>query len=117
MGLFSQRPAAAHVTSEHTVTVRYRLGAGPSGTATDIASVGGLETRLGEAIRLAKAGEFEGSEVSEGELFLYAYGPNADALFTAMRPALTAFPARPGQALLRYGPDSDPRARETIFEL
>ncbi|MGH3426220.1 MAG: hypothetical protein ACRDQZ_01370 [Mycobacteriales bacterium] len=117
MGLFSSHPAALQVTCEQTVTVRFALGAGPGGTATDTMSVAGIERKLELAIRRARAGEFDGSEFAGGELFLYAYGPDADELFAAMRPVLTLIPAHHGKALLRYGPDSDAGARETIFEL
>jgi hypothetical protein len=116
MGLFTRQPRA-EVTSEQTVTVRFALSGGPKGTATDTDSVANLEERLQIAIAHARAGEFDGSEFVDGEVFLYAYGPDADQLFRAMRPVLTAFASRPGQALLRYGPDSDDRAREALFEL
>ena len=118
MGLFSRHPvAAAAVTAEQTVTVCFQLGAGPGGTVTDMPSMAGLEQRLESAIRQARVGEFDGSELTGGEAFLYAYGPDADQLFAAMRPVLMSFPIRPGQALLRYGPDNDARAREAIIEL
>ncbi len=99
------------------MTVRFQLPGGPEGTATDTESVAGLEERLENAIRHARVGEFDGSELGDGEVFLYAYGPDAGKLFGAMRPVLASFAARPGQALLRYGADSDDRAREAIFEL
>ncbi len=116
MGLFSRQPRA-EVTSEQTVTLRFQLPSGPGGTATDTDSVASLEAGLQNAIAHARVGEFDGSEFGDGEVFLYAYGPDADKLFRAMRPVLTAFAPRPGQALLRYGADNDPRAREAIVEL
>ena len=117
MGLISSILGETQVTSEQTVTVRFALGTGPGGTATDTMSVAVIERKLELAIRDARAGEFDGSEFGDGELFFYAYGPSADELFAAMRPVLTGIPAQRGRALLRYGPDSDTGARETIFDL
>ena len=57
-------------------------------------------------------GEFDGNEFGGGEAVLYAYDPNADALFRAMEPPLRAFPARPAFAILRYGKAADPTAQE-----
>ncbi|MGH3545906.1 MAG: hypothetical protein ACRDPW_08270 [Mycobacteriales bacterium] len=99
------------------MTVRFALRGGPEGTATDTNSVSLLEERLQIAIAHSRVGEFDGSELGKGEIFLYAYGPDADKLFAAMRPVLASFGVRPGQALLRYGADSDTQAREAIFDL
>ena len=117
MGLFSRQAVVTSITAEQTVTIRFQLGAGPAGTVTDMPSMARLERRLEDAIQQARVGEFDGSELGSGEIFLYAYGPDADQLFAVMRPILVSFPIRPGQALLRYGPDHDELAREAVVEL
>ena len=79
-----------------------------------------LEDRLIEAIEQAHAGEFDGNEIAldGSEVVLYAYGPDADALFEAMRPSLAEVEPRPGShAIKRYGPAADPQAREARVEL
>ena len=118
MGLFSTKKAdPASQVAEHSVIARYRLSPGPGGTATDLTSVYALEDRLIEAIGAARAGEFDGPQFAEDELILCAYGPDADRLFAAMEPALRAFPARPGQVLLRYGGYADTDATEHLVQL
>ena len=68
-----------------------------------------LEDALTEAIESANAGEFDGNDVGQGECTLYMYGPDADALFTAIKPVIAAYPEMlsGGQAQLRYGPPED----------
>lgn len=118
MRLFSRGgDTAIDLVAEHSVIVHFALESGPSGTMTDIASIAKLEAGLEGAIQQARAGEFDGSELGAGEVFLYAYGPNADRLFSAMEPILRAFPLRPGKALLRYGGYHDNSAPETVVNL
>jgi hypothetical protein len=123
MGFFSRiksgvagSPLTAPV-AEHAVIARYQLGAGPSGTATDMHSLASLEDRLIQAIGAARAGEFEGPQFGAGEVTLYAYGPDADRLYAAMEPVLRSFPPRPAQVLLRYGAYEDTHAPERLLEL
>ena len=60
--------------------------------STDLSRLFSLEERLEQAINAAGVGEFDGNEVatdgSDGTL--YMYGPDADALFAAVRPGLEA---------------------------
>jgi hypothetical protein len=103
--------------SEHAVIARFQLAAGPTGTATDMHSLFSVEERLIRAIAEARAGEFEGNEFGTGEVTLYAYGPDADRLFTAMEPVLRSFPPRPAQVILRYGSYEDAAAPERVYDL
>ena len=51
-------------------------------------------------------------------MVLYTYGPDADAIFDAVRECLLGFPLRPGAyAIKRYGAADDPDAREERVSL
>jgi hypothetical protein len=52
-----------------------------------------------------------------GEVVLYAYGPDADALFEAMAPILRAIPAREAFVIKRYGEAGDSGAHEERVDL
>lgn len=78
--------------------------------SNDLSSLYSLEERLEEAIVRDGVGEFDGNEAatdgSEGTL--YMYGPDADALFSTVRPILesTHF-MRGARVQLRYGPPGE----------
>lgn len=89
---------------EHAVLVHFAYG------STDLSRLFSLEERLEEVIAAAGVGEFDGNEVavdgSDGTL--YMYGPDADALFEAVRPTLEATDFMQGARVrLRYGPPED----------
>lgn len=118
MGLFSAHsPAAVDVTAEHSLVIRVILSSGPSGTRTGMASLAALEERLIDAIAHTRAGEFDGNEFTENEVFFYAYGPNAGQLFAAVRPVLESFPVRPIHVLVRYGPYQDENAPTSVVNI
>jgi hypothetical protein len=60
-----------------------------------------VEDQLIEAIDNAGVGEFDGNLMGPGEVELYAYGPDADALFDVMEPILRAVPLKPGSYALK----------------
>jgi hypothetical protein len=99
---------------EHAVIVRFDYG------LPDLAPLFDVENQLSAAIEDAGVGEFDGNEVavdlSDGSL--YMYGPDADVLFAAIRPILSASPFMKGAiATLRYGPPEDGvREREVRIE-
>jgi hypothetical protein len=69
-----------------------------------------LEEQLDAAINAAGVGEFDGNEIavdlSDGSL--YMYGPDAEALFAAVRPVLAAAEClRNTRVTLRFGPPED----------
>jgi len=69
-----------------------------------------IEDPLIEAIDRSRVGEFDGNEIGPEEAVLYMYGPDADALWAAVEPALRAAPLGEGSyAVVRYG---EPGARE-----
>jgi len=90
--------------SEQAVIVHFEYG------QTDLNPLYELEDKLIAAIEAADAGEFDGNEVatdgSDGSL--YMYGPDADRLFTAIRPVIaSATCIRNAVATVRYGPAED----------
>ncbi|MFB2582455.1 immunity 26/phosphotriesterase HocA family protein [Herbiconiux sp. P15] len=63
-----------------------------------------LEAQLEEAISTAGAGELDGNLLGAGELIIYCYGPDCDALWSAVEPHLFASTFAPTHAeLLRGG--------------
>jgi hypothetical protein len=93
--------APDNAAPQHAVIVRFVYG------STDLSRLFAVEDRLEKAIDAAGAGEFDGNEVaadgSDGTL--YMYGPDADALFAAVRPTLVATDFLRGATVtLRYGP-------------
>jgi hypothetical protein len=76
-----------------------------------------VEDQLIEAIGKAGVGEFDGNLMGPGEVVLYAYGPDADALFDVMEPILRAVPAKEAYAVKQYGEPGDPSTREVRVQL
>ena len=76
-----------------------------------------IEDQLIEAVETAGVGEFDGNLMGPGEVVLYAYGPDADALFAVMEPILRSVPAREAYAIKRYGEPGDPEMLEVRVEL
>lgn len=90
--------------AEHAVIVRFDYG------STDLEPLFGLEEQLEQAIAEADAGEYDGNEVavSGSDGILYMYGPDADALYSVVKPILaSATCIRNAVATLRYGPPAD----------
>jgi hypothetical protein len=99
--LFGKGEKAQPRAPEHAVLVRFAYG------STDLSRLFALEEQLERAIAAAAVGEYDGNEVATdgSDARLYMYGPDADALFAAVRPALEAAPfMRGAQVTLRYGP-------------
>jgi hypothetical protein len=106
MGVISRifgRKSAPPV-ADHAVIVHFEYG------STDLQPLFELEKRLETAIAQARAGELDGNEVATdgSDGYLYMYGPQADALFQAVRPVLEACPfMRGARVRVRYGPPAD----------
>lgn len=63
-----------------------------------------------QSIAQAGTGEYDGNEVATdgSDGYLYMYGPDADALFSTVRPLLEAVDFMQGARVkLRYGPPED----------
>jgi len=102
--IFGKREAFHDPVSEHGVLVYFEYG------TTDLSRLFALEEQLEQVIDAAGVGELDGNEIAadgnDGTLFMY--GPDADALFGAIRPTLEAASFMNGaRVLLRYGPPED----------
>lgn len=85
---------------EHALIVQFTYG------STDLSALFALEAELASAIQANGAGEYDGNEIaadgSDGTL--YMYGPNADALYEAVRATLQSKAFMDGaRARIRYG--------------
>jgi len=66
----------------------------------------------------AVGGQHEGYEWGMGEATFFPYGPDADALLSALTKCLEGFPIPPGSyAVKRFGPAEDPHASEERIAL
>lgn len=111
--LFGKSKSNESPEPEHAVLVKFMYG------STDLSGLYSLEEQLEEAIAQSSSGELDGNEMaadgSEGTLYLY--GPNADSLFSSIRPVLEACPFMAGaQATLRYGPPEE-TTKEVLVEI
>lgn len=98
--------------SEHAVIVYFQYH------STDLQPIFTLEDELEAAIQKASAGEFDGNEVpvNGGEASLYMYGPDGDALFAAVKPALETSDLMKGARVqIRYGPPEDGVRESEVF--
>lgn len=85
--------------------------------STDLSALFAVEETIERVIAETQAGELDGNEVatdgSDGTLFLY--GPDADALFTAIRPVLESVPfMRGARVVLRHGPPGEGVPEQTV---
>ncbi|MFJ4849696.1 MULTISPECIES: hypothetical protein [unclassified Streptomyces] len=87
-------------SSEQSVTARYRLGGEGFGEPDERARFYAAQRALSAAVEAAGVGELGGNEFGGGEAVLYAYGPDADALFAVLEPGLRALPFRPAHVVL-----------------
>lgn len=102
--LFGKRKEQSAPAPEQAVLVNFEYG------STDLSDLFALEDQLEKVIIATGVGEFDGNDVAAdgSEAILYMYGPDADALFTTVRPILemTAF-TQGARVTLRYGPPED----------
>jgi hypothetical protein len=70
-----------------------------------------LENQLTEVIEARGVGMYDGNEFGPSEVVLYMYGPDAEALFSAIAPVLRDYPlCRNSKAVIRGGgPESEGR--------
>lgn len=97
--------------AEHAVIVKFDYG------RTDLGPLFEVEEQLEQVIAAAGVGEYDGNEVAiDGrDGVLYMYGPDADALFSAVQETLRASECLSNAvATLRYGPPADDVRRVQI---
>ncbi|WP_247706180.1 hypothetical protein [Streptomyces liliiviolaceus] len=88
---------------EHAVIAHFRLAGGGFGDADQREQIYEAERAMEAAVEKAGVGEIDGNEFGGGEAVVYAYGPDADALFKVLEPTLRSLPFRPAHVLLRRG--------------
>jgi hypothetical protein len=79
-----------------------------------------LEDELEKVLESRPVGQLDGHEIavdgSDG--FLFLYGPDADALYSAIEPVLRASPVtQGGNATLRYGSPDETNVLEKYLEI
>src|SRR5262245_45564362 len=71
--------------------------------------VGGLEDQLRPLLQQTGVGDYDGNEFGPGEVTLFMYGPDAEALFRVIEPVLLAYPlCQNARVIIRPG---GPRTR------
>lgn len=113
----ARRPEPSDGAAEHAVITTYRLGDDRYGSEAERAAVRAMQDRLAARLDEAGVGELDGDEFGAGAVTVYAYGPDADALFTATRDVLADLDLRPATVVLRYGSADDDAAREVEIAL
>ncbi|WP_307523269.1 hypothetical protein [Streptomyces umbrinus] len=88
---------------EHAVIAHFRLAREGFGDAGQRERIYDAERVMGAATEKAGVGEIDGNEFGGGEAVVYAYGPDADALFEVLEPTLRSLPFRPAHVVLRRG--------------
>jgi hypothetical protein len=97
----SGEPSELH-KHEHAVIVHFQYG------STNFQYIYAVEDQLRNAVAEANVGEYDGREVADdGSVgYFYLYGPDAEALYQAIRPVLEAtIFTRNAAVKLRFGPD------------
>ncbi|MEV8351077.1 hypothetical protein ACFVTT_25580 [Streptomyces niveus] len=94
----------AETDVEHAVIAHYRLADDGLGEPSQWEIVRQAQSLLTEAIEQADVGEFDGNEYGGGEVVLYAYGPDAEALFAVMAPILNDLQFRPAHVVCATAP-------------
>jgi hypothetical protein len=102
--IFGKRERTEVPPPEHAVLVHFMYG------STDLSNLIAVEEQLEMVLQQTGTGELDGNEVatdgSDGTLFLY--GPDARALFGAIRPTLEAVEFMKGaRVVMRFGPPED----------
>ena len=103
---------------EHAVIAYLKLSGDGFPDRAEMQQFHELSDELIEAIEEAAVGEFDGDEFGQGECVLFMYGPDADAIFSAIEPVLRRSPlARGGRVVKRFGTADDPSAKKVSILL
>ncbi|WP_030319313.1 hypothetical protein [Streptomyces sp. NRRL B-3229] len=98
---------------EHAVIAQYRLSDDQYGSRTERQAIFDAERAMAAAVEEVGVGEVDGNGFGGGEVELFAYGADAEALFKVMEPTLRSLPFRPAYVVLRRGS----RDRESRVDL
>ncbi|MGW2045087.1 hypothetical protein ACWCPF_07870 [Streptomyces sp. NPDC001858] len=86
---------------EHAVIAHFRLAEDGFGHTDQRERIYKAQQVMEAATEETGVGEVDGNEFGGGEAVVYAYGPDADALFKVLEPTLRSLPFRPAHVLLR----------------
>jgi hypothetical protein len=87
---------------EQALLLRLRLP--ESQAADETATIVALEEAIESALRVHRAGEFEGHDLRDGVWTLYLYGPDAERIFESVAEVARGARLDPGShAILRFG--------------
>ncbi|MFI8340482.1 hypothetical protein ACIF8W_10405 [Streptomyces sp. NPDC085639] len=100
--------------SEHAVIAHFRLGGDDFGESDQWSRAFDVERSLGAAVAAAGVGEVDGNKFGGGEVVIFAYGPDADALNRVMETGLRTLPFRLAHVVLRYGWPGEGVLRERV---
>ncbi|MFK0024958.1 hypothetical protein [Streptomyces sp. NPDC090798] len=89
--------------SEQTVIAHFRLSGDQFGERDERAAIYEAERAMTVVVENAGVGEVDRNEFGGGEGVVYAYGPDADALFKAMEATLRELPFRPAYVVPHRG--------------
>ena len=93
--------------NDQSVTIHLVFDDGGFGSDADRDRVWRLEDRLIKSIDEAGVGTFDGDGFGDGGADLFAYGPDADALWAVMEGDVRTYGPEPGSfVLLVYGTDA-----------
>ena len=94
----------ASASPKEWLAICVRLTGGEYGSDEERDELRRFSRDLNAEVQMHGAGTYDGDEFGGGEGCLYLYGPNADALFSAIEPLLRSWkPLSGGYATKRYG--------------
>jgi hypothetical protein len=108
--------SAPQPLANHAVIMHFPFSDDGFGTQMEREAIYALEDLLRPAV-LTAGGEHDGHEFLAGEAVTFTYGPDADTLMDAIRGCLTVELPPGAYATKRYGPATDPNAREERVSL
>jgi hypothetical protein len=113
--LFGREPEAAAAPAEEQAVIIHLPGSGLPDVVYEEYDLSTLEDQLIEAVEASGSGEYDGDEFGPGEVVFYLYGPDAEALFSAIEGTLRAYPlSQSAWAVIRRGPPGSPQ-REVVL--
>jgi hypothetical protein len=97
------RPGPREARCEEAVLVTFAVP-----EPAQVAGLAALEDAVDQALSGQGAGELEAVQPGPGRVTVLAYGADADRVWASIEAAVRAFPCRPAEATLRYGPIGAP---------
>ena len=95
-------------SDDQSIMIHIAFSGDGFGTPDERQRVIDLEDKLRESIDRSKVGEFDGDGFGDGGADLFAYGPDAEALYAAVEPDIRHFgPSTGSYVLLVFGSDDD----------